>query len=122
MTVALATVLGQVDPALVTVKPTTFKPTPNEVKVAVCPAITFPGPVVMLQLPRPKVNAEALTVVLGVSPHIVWVTGLNTAGLVIGSTTIVAVALVFGQVEPALVTLYLTTLVPTPNPVKLVVP
>ena len=35
ITVALATVLGQLDPALVTVNPTTFKPTPNEVKVAV---------------------------------------------------------------------------------------
>ena len=38
----------------------------------------------------------------------------------IGSTTMVAVALVFGHVEPALLTSYLTMFVPTPNPVKLV--
>ena len=84
-----------------------FAPTPNPLKVG----MDVPGPTIepvavkMVQLPEPLVMGEAVAVVLGDKPQRVWLTGFMIAGLVIGSTIIVAVALVPGQLA-ALVTLY----------------
>ena len=97
-------------------------PTPNPLNeaVGVVAPPTVPVPVKMLQLPVPMLIGEAVAVVTGDNAHKVWFNGLITAGLVIGSTLIVKVALVPGQ-EPTLVTLYWAMLVPTPKDNKLVV-
>ena len=75
------------------------------VAIGIVALTIVPVPVKMLQLPAPIVIGEAVAVVLADSPQRVRVNGLMIAGLVIGSTIIVAVALVPGQLA-ALVTLY----------------
>ena len=64
-----------------------------------------PVAVKIVQLPEPLVTGDAVAVVFGTRPQSVWLTGFMIAGLVIGSTMIVAVALVPGQLA-TLVTLY----------------
>ena len=62
---------------------------------------TEPVPVNTLQLLLPVVNVNAATVVLGLAPQIVCVNGEIDGLLVSGSTLIVAVIVLLGQVLPA---------------------
>jgi len=78
-------------------------PTPNPIKFAVDTVLftTEPVPVNTLQLLLPVVNVNALTVALGLAPQMVCVNGDIDGLLVSGSTLIVAVILLLGQVLPA---------------------
>jgi hypothetical protein len=78
-------------------------PTPNPIKFAVDTVLftTEPVPVNTLQLFVPVVNVTALTVALGLAPQMVCVNGEMDGLLVSGSTLIVAVTLLLGQVLPA---------------------
>jgi hypothetical protein len=101
--VAVIVLLGQVLPNwLTTTYCTVLLPTPKPMKFAVVvnAPMMLPVPVNMLQLFVPVVGVNALSVALGVAPHIVWVKGLITGLLVSGSTLILAVTLLFGQLLP----------------------
>ena len=78
-------------------------PTPKPVKLAIDNVLftTEPVPVNTLQLLLPVVNVNALTVALGLAPQMVWVNGDIDGLLVSGSTLIVAVIVLLGQVLPA---------------------
>ena len=78
-------------------------PTPKPVKFAADTVLftTEPVPVNTLQLLVPVVNVTAVTVALGLAPQMVCVNGDIDGLLVSGSTLIVAVILLLGQVLPA---------------------
>jgi hypothetical protein len=102
MMVANALFPGQT-PTLVMLYCTTFVPTPSEVKFVsnALGLVTAPVGVISVHNPVPVVAVAALTVVDGTIPQIVCIVGVITALLVTGSTTIVAVILLLGQVLPA---------------------
>ena len=76
--------------------------------------LTEPGPDNILQLPVPVVGVKEVIVLVGDDPHIVCNVGVTTGLLFSGSTLIVAVIVLLGQVLPnGLTTTYCTVFVPT---------